>query len=132
DLIGVRQLSAREHTGIGRARTHLVAQPAVLELAGERVGVGRELRRVDQLLGLDLLLQLGWAAVRVDNAVDMLPEPEPQLEVALSGVQREPPVPVRRRRTWWRDRTGRHGGAARARASRRGARRSSRADGRSR
>ena len=33
-----------------------------------------------------------------DEPVDVLPEPQPELEIPLSGAQREPPALARRRR----------------------------------
>ncbi len=142
DLVDIGDLGAREHVRVGRAPLHLVAQPAVFELGHQRVAVGGELRGVDGLLGVDLLLELGRAVVRVDQTVDMLAEPQSELEVALgvghSRSRRRPsrrlrsllssveptlmparralPGPGRRRRTWWRDRTDPGAAAARAAA----------------
>jgi len=84
DLVAVGELLAGEHSGSGPAARHLVAQPAVVEPVAERRRVGDELLRRHGLLGIRLLLQLGRAAVGVDEAVDVPPEPEPEQQVVLS------------------------------------------------
>src|SRR5205823_4652123 len=42
DLVGVRELLACEHAGVRAQPVHLIAQPAVVELAQERVALGDE------------------------------------------------------------------------------------------
>ena len=49
-LVGVRAGLACQHAGVGAEADHLVAQPAVLELAEQRLGGGDERPRVDQRL----------------------------------------------------------------------------------
>ena len=58
DLVHVRDVRAGEHVRVGGTATHLVAKPAVVELAEERVRVRGELLRGDPLLRVDLRLKL--------------------------------------------------------------------------
>ena len=86
DLVGIRQLLAGQHARVRRAPGDLVAQPAVRNLGEQRLPVGCELLGRNELLGVDLRLQLGRAVVRVDQAVDVPPEPQPEHEIALGEI----------------------------------------------
>ena len=70
---------------VRRAAEHLVGEPAVVEVGEQRIAVGGEHARVGLLLRVDALLQPGRAVIRVDEAVDVLAEAQPELEVALGG-----------------------------------------------
>ena len=85
DLVDVRDVVAGEHVRVRRAALHLVVEPAVRQLGEQRIAVGGELGRVDLALGFCLLLQLGRAVVRVDEAVDMPAEAQCEQEIALGG-----------------------------------------------
>ena len=83
DLVRVGELFAGEHAGVGAQTLGLVAQPAVLEPGEQRVAVRDELCRVGRLRCVDLLLQLRRAVVRVDEPVDVPPEPQAEEDVVL-------------------------------------------------
>ena len=72
---------------------HLVAQPPVLELAEELLGIRRQRGRIPQRLGVDLGRDLGRAAVRVDDPLDVPAEPQAQSDVALSDRFAHGPEP---------------------------------------
>ena len=82
-LVGVRAGLACQHAGVGADADHLVAQPAVLELAEQRLGGGDERPRVDQRLVVDRGRQFRRAEVGVDDPLDVAAELQPQPEVAL-------------------------------------------------
>ena len=85
-------------------------EPAVFEPGEQRAAPRRRAAAgVDRLLGVDLLLQLRRAVVRVDEAVDVLAEPQSEQKVVLgrrSCARTTPPVPGLHRRTSLRHRTG--------------------------
>jgi hypothetical protein len=85
DLVRVRDGLAGEHAGVCAEPGDLVAQPAVLELVEQRVGVGDKRRRVDRRLGAGGGGKLGRPVVGVDDPVDMPADPQPQAEVALDS-----------------------------------------------
>src|SRR5581483_1454757 len=83
DLVGVGELLAGEHARVGAETVDLVVQPAVLEPPEQRVRVGGQGGRVRDRLRVDLLLQLGRAVVRIDEPVDVAPEPQAEEDVVL-------------------------------------------------
>ena len=69
---------------------HLIPQPPVVDLAQELLGVRGKLGRVPQRLGLDAFGQLRRPGVRVDDAVHMPAEPQPELQIAPGDPLRHP------------------------------------------
>ena len=95
DLVGVRDVLAREHAGVGSQPADLISEPAaalLVEIRGrddglrQGVRVGREIAGIDQRLRGDRGRELGRPVVRVDEAVDVPAEPEPEGQVALDHV----------------------------------------------
>ena len=82
-LVGVRAPLVREHPGVRPEAHHLVTQPAVVELVEQCVRGGHELSWLSGLRGGDRLRELRRPEVRIDDAVDVLPELEPEPQVAL-------------------------------------------------
>ena len=88
DLVPVGDRVAGEHVSVRGAAVDLIGEPTVVELGEKRVGVRCELRNADWILSVDLRLQLGRSVVGVDEPFDMLPEPQPEDEVALRHAHR--------------------------------------------
>jgi hypothetical protein len=61
---------------------------AEIELGRERRCLVRQLRRVDKRLALDLRSRLRRPVVRIDEPVDVPPEPQAEQQVTVDGVQR--------------------------------------------
>ena len=96
DLVGVREALAREHAGVGAETVDLIRQPAsslgvelggARHVGGERIRLRRQLGGVDRRCGVGGLCELGRAVVGVDEPVDVLPEREPQRQIALDDVR---------------------------------------------
>src|SRR5215204_471504 len=84
-FVGVRGGLTCKCSGVRPQAHDLVAQPTVLELAEEPVRVGDERSRLHRRLRVNGGLEVGRAEVRVDEAVDVAPEPEAEPDVALGG-----------------------------------------------
>ena len=94
DLLGPGDRLAGETTRTRLAAEELRAQPGGAPLVAEvepfcqRRGLDGQLLRRNERLGLDARGELGRAVVGVDETVDVPPEPQPEQQVPLEGVQR--------------------------------------------
>ena len=84
-LVGVRAGLPCQHAGVGSQADDLVVQPAVLDLAEQRLCVGDECPRLDRRLRVDGGGELRRPEVGVDDAVDVPADLQPESEVALRG-----------------------------------------------
>ena len=96
DLVGVRAGLARKHAGVRAQADHLVAQPAVVELAEQGLGGGGDRARVDRRLRVDGGRELRRAEVGVDHAVDVPADLQSQPEVALGDFVHTASISSRR------------------------------------
>jgi len=86
DLVGPRNLLAREPASRRLAADELGTQPGGRRPPTERSRLVRELPRLDECLGVDAIPQRGRSEVRVDEPVDAASEPEAEQEVPLPHV----------------------------------------------
>ena len=85
-LFLVSQPLAGELPCVRPDRANLGLEPRLADVGKERLGVLDERRRVAWLLRLDALGELIRAVEGVDELVGVLPEPQPELDIALNVV----------------------------------------------